>query len=539
MANKVLNIFFLILLPIFFIAVSLISKASSGEFYLNNQYDPSYVYLLNSLNLSQLDGLGVGRVVHPGTTVYAVGAIIIFLLHSFTASSENIVKDVFSRPEFYLSNISFVFIFMNAAALFILGFVSFRRLKNIRSAIFLQFTPLFATTLYYWTINVSPEPLLIFTVILLITLIISYTSNEELKPMSLFKYALGFGLICGFGLATKISFFPLLIIPLILIKRFSFKALFCIATFIAFLLFFLPVISESNPWRFINWLKKLVLFSGKYGTGEQNVIDSSSFLKNLYSIFTNDVALSISYALISATFFLQFIPKFSKKIRSNKFYKLLIGIFGAMTIQIFIVCKHFELHYLLPVNMLLILGLFVIGSITIGLFPGLLRIDKLIKLSVIMIFVFIQGIFFMKSISYMTQRRDASYEEMNYLENNRRDLVIVNSYGASSKAFALYIGASLSGTQKKNYYSAVKGMFPENYYFDKWSLTLENVDDNNTVASKLVEAGKFFFMCDDEMSLNDFVALLKKLTGLQNVTSKKLYSNFNGETIYEIEIVSR
>jgi len=533
--KKIPHYIILLVLPISFIIVSLICKTSAGEFYLNNQYDPSYVYLLNSLNLSQLNGYGVGRIVHPGTTVYEMGAIIIYFLHTISASNNDIVTEVFTKPEFYFSNISLVFIFMNSIALFILGIVSFKKLKNIYLALFLQFTPFFATTFYYWIINPSPEPLLTFTVLILLILIISYTADDDLKNRSIIKYAIGFGLICGFGLATKISFFPLLIIPVILIKKISFKALFCLITLVVFIIFFLPVLPESNPYRFLNWLKKLTLFSGKYGTGEKNFIDSSNFLKNLYTIFTKEIVFSISYMLISITFLLQLIPKLRQKIKSNKYHKLLIGIFAAMTIQIFIVSKHFEIHYLLPVNLLIITGMFIVNSIAFDLFPRLFKINKYFNLSIILIvFIFIQTISFLNSNSYITQRRDASHESIKYLVNNFKDYTIVSSYGASSQAFALYLGALLGGAQKYNYYSILKNMFPNNYYYDISSTNLENVYEISTVKNKLISSKKFVFHCGNEADLKDFIEAVKTITDKQNITFKKFFQNRFGETIYEI-----
>lgn len=536
MMKKIFHCIILFVLPVLFIILSLVCQNSKGEFYLNNRYDPSYVYLINSLNLSQFNGSGVGHFDHPGTTVQEIGAVVIYFVHKSSGKNNDIVTDVFNRPEYYLSKINLVFIFLNSTALFILGLTAFKKLNGIQPAILLQLTPLFSITIFFWIINVAPEPLIIFTILILISGIVCHISEENMNTKNDIIYAIGFGLICGFGLVTKISFFPVLIVPLILIKRISFKALFCLITIIAFLIFVLPAISLSHPYSFLNWIRKLILYSGKYGTGEKNFIDASNFLINLKTIFTNEPVFSLSYILILVTYLFSFIPKFRQKIKLSEYHNLLTGIFWAMTIQIFIVCKHFELHYLIPAFFLIVLGLYVVNRIANDLFPKLFIRSKYIYLYLLLaVFIFYQYIAFTNTISLNTANRDASHKVIEIIDKNYEKSLVVSSDGVSSREFALYLGASFGGTQKKNYYSVLKKMFPDNYYYAKWSKNLENVEDLITLKNKLLSSDKFVFQCDNEIVLSDFMKIIKEITGKENTSYKRVFTGVNGEIIYEIE----
>ncbi|MEP7146582.1 MAG: hypothetical protein ABI792_06195, partial [bacterium] len=507
---------------------------SRGEFFLTNRCDPSYVYLLNSLNLSRMNGLGVGHIDHPGTTVQEAGAAVIYFLQSETNDKNDITADVFSHPEFYLSKINFFLVVLNSIALFVLGFVSLNKLNDIRPALVLQLMPFFSISVYTWIINVSPEPLLVFAVILLFTIVISHTSDKLLKTKKIISYVILYGLICGFGLATKISFFPLLIIPLILIKRISFKLLFCLVTLIVFFIFVYPAISPEHLYRFLNWIRKLVAFSGKYGTGEKNFIDIAGIPKSFVSIFTNEPVFVFSYILIFIAFLLQFIKRFRLKIKSNRCHKLLNAVFLAMTIQIIIVIKHFELHYLIPGYLLIVAGLFAVNSIAAELFPRYLNRSKYIYLYIILIiFSILQCSMFVKTISEYSSSRNASHDAIDYINKNYKQNIIVNSYGSSSEEFALYLGATLCGIPKYEYYSMLKKMFPKNYYYDKWSENLENIDNINNVKNNIINSGRFVFHSGDETVVNDFLELLRKVTERPDINYKKVFTAADGECIYE------
>jgi len=285
------------ILPLLLIMLSIFYRASRGDYFLTWQYDPSYVYLINSLNIAQLKGYGSGFIVHPGITVQLAGAIIVKVLHSLNALNIDMALDVFSRPEFYLWRINLIFNVMVGMTLFVLGFLTYKKL-GIYAAIILQSTPFYFSVTYLVLSDVNSEIFLVLTTLLLIAVSIVFINNEHQSSKNSFIYAIVYGLICGFGLATKLTFLPILIIPLILIRGLSSKSLFVFVTFFGFFIFVYPAISSANVNEFSEWVKNLATRSGRYGTGSDNYVDTAMFIQNLKIIFTIEILFSFSYILM-------------------------------------------------------------------------------------------------------------------------------------------------------------------------------------------------------------------------------------------------
>lgn len=531
--KKYIHILLLLVLPFCFIMLSLNFKTSKGEFYLSGNYDPTYVYLINSLNIAT--GYGVGHIDHPGTPVQELGAGLILIIHFFNGSDNDLTADVFQRPEFYISVISIFFILLNGVTLFILGFIVNKKLRSALSAIIFQLTPFFSLSLYYWVMNVAPEPLMLFCILVLISIVISYYSEPNLNSKIILKYTIAFGLICGLGVASKMSFFPVLIIPLILINRFSFKLLFCSITFFAFFIFVLPAFSAEHSNQFLNWVKKIIIHSGKYGGGERNFFDSAGLSKNLALLIINEPVFIISYILIFINLAISAVYRFRNKLLSNLNFKILCSVFAAITVQFIIVIKHFEPHYLIPAYLLTVTGLYFANSNTADLIPLLFKFNRFLKLSVLLIlFSLLQAAVFFRFIPFISSHRDESIKAVDFIEENCKNSVIVTSYGASGKNYALFLGSVFGGPQKNNYYSLLKKLFPDNYYY--LSRTLENVEDINSVKNKILNTRRIFFHTNNETDLNDFKKYLGELLNKNIINSQKIFSIPGGEEIYELEV---
>lgn len=520
----------LVILPVVFLILSLSFRNSIGEFYLANNYDPSYVYLINALNLSQ--GSDIGHFDHPGTTVQETGAVIISITSLFSGIDK--VNDVMNKPEYYLALINFIYVIMNCIALFILGIMTFKRTNNIWTAVILQLSPFFSVIMFVRNIRMSPEPLLLFIILVLIIVLVKFITETEMNNSKNFKYVIAFALICGFGLVTKISFFPVLIIPFILINRFPFKALFLGLTFISFLIFVFPAISLEHNQKFINWIKKIILHSGKYGSGERNIIDSSGFINNFFTIVSQEPVFILSYLLIAVSSVHLTYCKIRQKFSFNTNQKLLMGIFLTISLQIIIVFKHFELHYLLPAYILAVSGLLISYYVSKDLLKQKFNVKFVYLAVVIILLSAIQAIKIPKKLSDMVYKRDASRTSEKYLQDHYKNSVIISSYGVSYKPYAMHMGSWFGASNKEKYISMVRELYPDNFYFDRWSKIFLETDKSENIKSKLSNTDTLVFFTDNENTLNDFKETLKNLTGIQNFSSKKVFSVSTGESIYEI-----
>ena len=524
------------LIPLLIICISIYCKLSIGEYYAGGFYDPAYAYLLNALNLSQLSGYGVGHFDHPGTTVQTAGAMVIKLSYLFNKTDSDIAKDVLSRPEFYLSRINFTFILMTGAVLFVLGVAAYKKLNNIYAAFLLQLTPLYPPTVYDHFADVSSESLFIVAIILFIAVIMSFISSTDDNAKINFKYAVIFGIVCGFGLASKIIFIPLLIIPFLLIKQIKYKIFFISFTFIFFLIFVFPALSVENSARYVNWIKEIVSHSGKYGTGRESFIDTSSYLSNLKNIFLYDVSFTISYIIILITIAYGLFLKFKKQFKENKWFELLTGIFLSMTIQIILVAKHFDQRYMITVSMLSVIGLLAVYYNAQVYLPEMFTKKIFISVSVIIIlFSFFHIIEIYSSYSGFAHNKDESKKITDFINENYKNEVLVNSNIINNQMYSLYFGTDWAGSQQKRYISIIQEQHPEYFYFDRYG---KDFYMTNTVRLKneLFNKDRLIFQSDTDEMIEYFMNKLKTLIGNQNLNYKEVYSNSNNEKLYEIKL---
>ncbi len=524
-------------MPILVLIISLCCKSSVGEYYTGGYFDPAYAYLMNSLNLSQMSGYGVGHIDHPGTPVQIAGAVIIKLFYTLENKNTDIVSDVISNPEYYLTRINLAFIFLTSLALFILGFSAFRKTGKLFTSCLLQLTLLYPSTVYDHFTDVSSESLFIVAILLFITVIIFYSfGNNDFTRNTNLKYILCFSLVCGFGLACKIIFLPLLIIPLLLIKRNSFKLLFLSLTFISFIIFVIPAISMEHILKYYDWLRGIAMHSGKYGTGREDIIETSSYLENIRKIFTSDFSFTAAYFLILAGLILRLFKNFRDKIRHHRLSNVLTGIFLAMTFQILIVAKHFDSRYMIPAYMLCVPGLIILSLMLCDFFPAYSKkIPVFFGCTILSISLFRIAEIYTEYSQY-SEKLAETVNLDNFLKVKYSDCLVINSNIADNIVYCLYFGADWSGAEKDKYYSEIGRLYPENFYFDRY-IRNYYLTDIHLLKSRLSKTNKFIFRSEGENMIQPFMENLKGLTGMQDAEYKIIYSNKNSEVIYEITLL--
>ena len=205
----------LLVLPITFFVISLTMRDHAGPFWLWSNLDPDYAYLFDSLNM--VNGNWPQLIVHPGITVDIVGAIVIKTLHPLI-STEEINRLVLTNPEFYLTIIGRVLILLNSVALIVLGAVGYIVFRDLLPAVLLQMGPFLSKLTFKWSLHVAPEPLLITTVICLSIVTILTLKTGQLEKFR-HRYAITFGIICGFGMATKVTSAGIYLLPILILWK--------------------------------------------------------------------------------------------------------------------------------------------------------------------------------------------------------------------------------------------------------------------------------------------------------------------------------
>ncbi len=474
---------------------------------------------------------------HPGTPVQVIGGIVIKLYYLLTGQKPDIVEDVLNRPEEYLFYINLVLIIIVSIALFILGKTIYKYTQSIWIALLIQLSPFVSYTISYEFAVVNPEHFLIAVIIIFIAVLFKYLyCNDSLKERKLY-FAIIFSVVCGLGIATKITFTPLIVIPFILLKGIKQKSLLLFFTLIFFLVFVSPVI--YNYEYFWEWIKKLFIYDGTYGKGNPDIVDPFAFGMHLKEIFINENLFALVYLFIFLTILFPVFKYYKRfeNLKSLTEYKFLTGIFVSMTLQLIIVAKHYSGHYMVPALMMVIPGLFLSVNILINNFY---RSNKLLNLNNIYTFLILMFCIFISVSSWINIKdsirdRDEALKLNNFIINNYENPVLISSYGSSSSEYAIAYSTIWAGNQKSEYQKILYKLYPDKLFFEYWKNKLYSLTGSKDVKNILHSGRKIIFQNKYKDSNEKLIDNLKEAFQYRNPEIKEVFTNLNGESVYELQ----
>ena len=148
------NIPVLTFIPGLVLCLVIVFKNQIGPYHLGLNQDPSYMYLMNGLNL--VKGKPPGHVDNPGTTLQGVAAIGIGVTYLFSGKSANIEQDVITNPEKYLDAIHAILL---GLVLLVVLALAYRIAGTFgwRYAVFFQLSLLAHPKVLYELAYVKPE----------------------------------------------------------------------------------------------------------------------------------------------------------------------------------------------------------------------------------------------------------------------------------------------------------------------------------------------------------------------------------------------
>lgn len=312
--------------------------------------DPEYAYLLNGINIANLKA--VGHTDNPGTPVQMYSAVVLRVAHFLNFSEKaELQTAVLSNPDYYVELERRISVIINALMMLFLGIVVYRLLKNAWLGLILQVTPFLSSNLleHAWT-KVSPEPVLIFTVMALIIILVAYYCSKNKQNL---WYPWAFGAVVGFGLATKATFIPLVVIPFILLEGWRRRWIYLGTILPAFILFTAPAIPQYP--HMAKWFLGLSTHTGTYGQGGSGIIDPLQYISALGSIVENNLAMVLTIVAAAIFMFLMFLKEdFRSQIRNNPEIRIVLALLAAQVLGILMVAKHYHAnHYLIPGNSLI------------------------------------------------------------------------------------------------------------------------------------------------------------------------------------------
>jgi len=476
--------------------------------------DPNYIYLLNGLNI--LNFQPVGHVDNPGTPVMEICAAVIAVSHLVKPGpSAEIVQDVLSDPERYLGIIRVVLVVLGTLAVFVAGFVIYRSTRDVFAALMVQISPFLSVTLMdvVWT-KVSPEPLLFFTTILLSALLIRHFSDKNDRSS---RYVWLYALLSGFGLATKATFLPLLIIPFVVLKGWKNKLFFVAGTVIVFFIFIIPAIPALI--YMYEWFENLFTHSGVYGQGEKNIIDFSSYTRAVRDIFVNNKIFTL-FTLAAILFFLfsAVLPGIRQKLlpRSVRF---LAALLLANLFSVIIVAKHYhQNHYLIPALTLTGTSLFFLivnisGVVRWRFAKTTFQVSLLSLLAVVIFSRYVPAI---RTIDYW-------YEATN-LETQKVEELVEGDYGDHKRIY--YFPTSLnvySALAFGNAYSAgqhlteIKALYPDVLLFNSYNRSFYFWGAELSLGDVISASGNDILLIGGPMNSSEAAEISRTVIPLQTV----------------------
>ncbi|MDS3861820.1 hypothetical protein RIF25_13505 [Thermosynechococcaceae cyanobacterium BACA0444] len=489
------EIVFAMIMPILFVAFSLLLRDYFMPYWSGNYSDPEYAYLLNSLNILKFKS--PIHVDHPGTTLQLLGAIVIqvtFIIRSFLSNhyqSYTVVESVLKNPEFYLTVINNAILLASFLAIFLLGLVSFALTKNRIISLMLQINP-FLWTILIESSRVRPESLLIPLTQAFVIVLLFYLYH---KVENSTQFALSLGIILGLGIVTKVTFLPFMLSVFVL-RKLRLQILVVLSTLVTFFLFTTPVITQYH--RIFGWLISIATHTGRYGSGEKGFINFSDLPNTFKSLFEQDrlfftVVFTAFIFSILMTVYKLFLQKHHyqwheelNNLLNDKFYCILICLLGINFIQIAMTIKHPAIHYLLPSMGLCSLLIIIIGDLLYKELSNTLNSNLLHKIS---LFFFVAGLVVFVNSLYqnllITQKIHMNYKDEiqaihQLIDRNYKNIPHVRYYRCSDREYALKFGNDFAGSQFSN---ELQSIYPDGLFYNVWSKKYEtfsaevNIDD--------------------------------------------------------------
>ena len=233
-------------------------------FYIND-VDPTYEYLFNGLNLTNLDK--PGHTDHPGTSLQILIALSILIISFVRRNIFTTEKNFEANFDLIVNSESYIFyilIFLLVIHIFSIWYLSINMSKNgIKYWFLFPFILIISGNYFDQIVSLKPESLYLPISNLLCAQIINLSkmnTNENRK-----RYIPLIGIIMGIGITNKILMVPFFLFFLIVLQMRD-KLRFLVITGFTSLVIIIPVKSILN----IEWFFQIVFNPGRYGQEGNN-----------------------------------------------------------------------------------------------------------------------------------------------------------------------------------------------------------------------------------------------------------------------------
>jgi hypothetical protein len=442
----------LLILPIIYILLCIhISNKTQHAFI--KTVDPEYIHLMSSINLAE-GNVSIQSIESPGTPLYVLGAIT-SKVTCWVSSSDSLKEDFISNPEKYIDVLRMVLLLLTTVSLFILGYVVQKVSHSLLTSMLFQLAPFLSIDIMLTSTLLTPDHFLIIVMLLYMAVLFNHIHQD--KNTDELKSALYFSLFTALGCATKITFLPLAILPFFILSTTKHKIVYVFSTGLLFPLFAFTAVFQYE--RFFGWVKGLIFHAGNYGTGEEKIISSTSFVNNLEKIIRTEIPFIVISLLLLICVFVIVIKK-----KKSHHQKILFGLICTFVLQIILVSKHFAIRYLTPSILLGVVGIYLL----ILFFSQTKKMQRTLMISFIVIYPLLafQKLYTINShLSTYTASRNSAHE---YIEKNLKGsplLIVPNYFGTGTKEYALWFASKWVGKNAREFSDDMNKECPNTYFY--------------------------------------------------------------------------
>jgi hypothetical protein len=353
---------FLVIPILFLIAVFELTKAK-GPQWMPDSFENPYAYLFNSLLV--VKGRQPVYTDHPGTTTEVFGGIV--LRASSLKSTDELIASTLQNPEKQIRKLHQALLFFTALVLWLGPWLTAISLRNFVVGLLIQAPSLFYQTLLWYgfffgsdlmlvpfsiaaicgcTLLVAPKPVPEIHEILfgIRRRSIAHRSLHLVRIPILAAFT---GVVCALGIATKLTFFPLILISLICCRDRKNLLTFVAAFVVGVVVALLPI--RSQLARLLTFAFSLGIHSGYYGHGAVGLPQASVYFQSIWDLLQGEPLLAI---IPSVTIIAVIVPSFFGKEKKTSpgtiSWRTVLLLFGAQLVSFLAIAKHPDLHYLIP-----------------------------------------------------------------------------------------------------------------------------------------------------------------------------------------------
>jgi hypothetical protein len=327
-------------LPLTLFAVSLDFLAARGPFWLGTNSDPSYVYLLNAVRVTE--GGAPAHLDHPGVTVHLLGALVVQTSHALASRPHALADDVLRDPEWYARAIVVSFLGLYAATLALAGALVLRATGRLALMAMVQSTPLLSPSCFFELTDLKPEPLLFVCAGLVAAALAASFAGDAADGTAL---AVALGVLTGAAVASKSTALSLAAVPLVVLAGARLRLVWAGACAASFLLLAVPAWPEWR--RAFSFLGQLAGGSGLYGRGL--LAETRPYLGSLRRVLVEEAPFFLVLLVSAAAAWLAWRRAGSDAAQRRWATRILVGLIATGCVQVALLLKHpYQPRYLLP-----------------------------------------------------------------------------------------------------------------------------------------------------------------------------------------------